>query len=166
MKDTSGLPFTCSSSIDRQILLLHLIWLVSGEGDYTASFLSSDLLPMMKILNPCGCPAQVDREDQGFLALWSSGSGSFPQQLPQLPAAAPTFHVGTVLDIAQTPKSKSEILGSAVAQGCGSRSQGLNGHTVDVKEGLGAPCQVSCRQQTRRPWRIHVLKSVTLLTIP
>lgn len=141
----------------RQILLHHPIWLVSGEGDYTASFLSSDLLPMMKILNPCGCPAQADREGQGVLAPWREW---------ELPSAAPTLHVGTVLDIAQNPKSKSEILGSAVAQDCGSRSQGLNGHTVDVKEGLGAPCQVSCRQQTRRPWRIHVLKSVTLLTIP
>lgn len=71
-------------------------------------------------------------------ACWNEG------QLPQLPSAAPTLHVGTVLDIAQNPKFKSEILGSAVAQGCGSRSQGLNGHTVDVKdvkEGLGAPAR-------------------------
>lgn len=59
----------------------------------------------------------------------------------ELPSAAPTLRVGTVLDIAQNPKSKSEILGSAVAQDCGSRSQGLNSHTVDVKEGLGAPAR-------------------------
>lgn len=55
--------------------------------------------------------------------------------------SSPDLAVGTVLDIAQNPKSKSEILGSAVAQDCGSRSQGLNSHTVDVKEGLGAPAR-------------------------